>query len=428
MNRYKLKKTIGITILTALILLVPVQITVNRLPLKIAEPQDLHTEQSITSESTAQGQATQSSTAPSVQVIPEQKLTLKATLWELGYRYRDSHINADYIKDVIEYNNSNRLNQILMYIKGFREITDLKTTYNKSNEEKDFDMAVANNSTEPTDEQVNYDWTTDEISYTEYKPGTKYKLLRGLVTTPTTASSNTDQTINKPNIHIVSEPQEPTWHITTKPTILGQARTPYSGEFKLNRNQNMKNAIDKINGTKLNPGEVFSMYEALQPFTEENGYSEAGVIKGNELTQAIGGGVCQVTTTLFNAVIRSELEVLESHNHSTKVGYISPGFDATVAGKYVDFKFKNVSDHPIYIFMYIDPTINTKLDSNNKYVRAIILGEDERPDNREIEFNTTYDEESNTYNLIKTAITHREDGTTEVIKTVIRSSKYNDQT
>ena len=95
------------------------------------------------------------------------------------------------------------------------------------------------------------------------------------------------------------------------------------------------------------PGEEFSAYETVSPFSEENGYHLAGSYLNGMVVESLGGGICQVSTTLYNAVLLAELEVVERHNHSMEVSYVQPSADAAIAesaGK--DFKFRNNLDYP----------------------------------------------------------------------------------
>ncbi len=115
------------------------------------------------------------------------------------------------------------------------------------------------------------------------------------------------------------------------------------------RNMNVETALTKINDVTLYPGEIFSTNKQFGSMTYDNGYRPAPVISGGKLVDDYGGGVCQVSTTLYNAVLQAELEVVERRNHSLKVVYADYGFDATLAGDYIDFKFKNNTDSPIFI-------------------------------------------------------------------------------
>jgi vancomycin resistance protein YoaR len=115
----------------------------------------------------------------------------------------------------------------------------------------------------------------------------------------------------------------------------------------LNRSDNIKLACSRITGTVLLPGEEFSVNEALGPRTLENGYKEAPVILQNELIEGIGGGICQVSSTLYNTVLLAGLDVTERAPHSMILSYISPGRDATINEDTIDLKFINDLDYPV---------------------------------------------------------------------------------
>ncbi len=132
---------------------------------------------------------------------------------------------------------------------------------------------------------------------------------------------------------------------------IGTYSTYYSTS-NYGREQNLITGASKVNGTILMPDEVLSFNNTVAPITVENGYHEASVIVGDEYVPGLGGGLCQVSTTLYNAVIRAELEIVERDCHSFPSDYVPMGLDATVAQGYIDFKFKNTSGHPIYIVMW----------------------------------------------------------------------------
>ena len=140
------------------------------------------------------------------------------------------------------------------------------------------------------------------------------------------------------------------------------------------RCHNIELACKKLNGTILAAGEVFSMDKALGPRTVENGYKEAPIILKNELIPGAGGGVCQVTTTLYGAVLRTDLEVVERKHHSMPLGYVEPGQDATISEGYIDFKFKNSRDYPICINAFVEDNrlvirVYGKKNSNDHLVK-----------------------------------------------------------
>lgn len=115
------------------------------------------------------------------------------------------------------------------------------------------------------------------------------------------------------------------------------------------RRKNVMKATQIINGKKINPGEEFNIEQELGPRTAANGWNIGGEFVNGELVNGYGGGICQVSTTLFNAVIRSDLEIVQRSNHSQSVGYVQLGFDATISSGGPYFIFKNNTDYPIYI-------------------------------------------------------------------------------
>lgn len=133
---------------------------------------------------------------------------------------------------------------------------------------------------------------------------------------------------------------------------LSSFSSPYSGGDE-NRIQNLRNGCAKINGNIVYPGEVFSTNAVFNPCTEANGWASAGTIVGGKLEDSLGGGMCQVSTALYDAVLYAELEVVERYNHSLKVGYAPYAFDATLAGDYLDLKFRNNTGYPIYLESYL---------------------------------------------------------------------------
>lgn len=130
--------------------------------------------------------------------------------------------------------------------------------------------------------------------------------------------------------------------------ILGEFTTSFDTSSK-ERKQNIAVAADKINGYILYPKDEFSACEVLAPFTKENGYKTARGFADGQIVDSIGGGACQVTSTLYNAVLGAELTVLERHAHSMTVSYVDLGHDAAIAENLKDFRFLNSMDTPIVI-------------------------------------------------------------------------------
>lgn len=130
--------------------------------------------------------------------------------------------------------------------------------------------------------------------------------------------------------------------------LLGTFSTTYTSS-SASRANNLANAAKFINGTVLYPGDTFSTGKTINPITVENGYSIAAAYENGQVVDSIGGGVCQVSTTLYNAILKAELEIVERSNHSMIVGYVKPSMDAAIAGTYKDLKFKNNLKLPVFI-------------------------------------------------------------------------------
>lgn len=126
----------------------------------------------------------------------------------------------------------------------------------------------------------------------------------------------------------------------------------YSSNFATSSSGRAGNVIltaNRVNGTILMPGEVFSYDKTVGSRTKANGYMEAGVYVGNKVETGIGGGICQTSSTLYSAVLYANLEIVERTSHSLPVSYMPPGQDATIAEGYIDFKFRNNTDYPVKV-------------------------------------------------------------------------------
>ncbi len=175
---------------------------------------------------------------------------------------------------------------------------------------------------------------------------------------------------------VVTEPEGSAEELAYVTDLLGSYTTSFSTSSS-NRCKNLQSGAEHIDGTVLYPGEEFSAYEAVAPFTEENGYAMAGSYLNGEVVDSMGGGICQVSTTLYNAVLRAELEVTERSPHSMTVHYVDLSEDAAIAGTYKDFKFVNDTDYPIYIEAYT---------TSDKKITFNIYGKETRDSNRTISF------------------------------------------
>ena len=120
------------------------------------------------------------------------------------------------------------------------------------------------------------------------------------------------------------------------------------------RKHNIRLATRLINGTIINAGEEFSFNKTVGDRTEARGFKTAKIISDGKFVDGVGGGVCQVSSTLYNAALLSGMAITERHGHSLAVSYVEPSFDAMVSKNYCDLKFKNVEKSPVFIAAYAD--------------------------------------------------------------------------
>ena len=142
------------------------------------------------------------------------------------------------------------------------------------------------------------------------------------------------------------------------------------------RNLNIKNGVEKLDGHTIYPGESFSCNEQLVPWTEDNGWHPAGTYVDGEVQDSLGGGICQVSTTLYNALLRAEIKITKRFSHSMAVGYVDLAADAALAGDYKDLVFENNTDAPIYI----------QGKYNGGSITFNVYGHDTRPEGHRVEF------------------------------------------
>lgn len=149
---------------------------------------------------------------------------------------------------------------------------------------------------------------------------------------------------------IITEPKVTTNQIGTEafPDLISSFSTRYDTS-NAPRTTNLKLAMQKLNGYVVNPGETFSYNKALGKRTVAAGYKEAGGYAGGRVVQTLAGGICQISSTLYDAAVYANLDIVERHNHMFLAGYVGAGKDATVVYGSLDFKFKNTRKYPIMI-------------------------------------------------------------------------------
>ena len=157
--------------------------------------------------------------------------------------------------------------------------------------------------------------------------------------------------------------------------VLGTFTTNYSSSTS-ERATNIAVGTEKMDGVLLMPGETISGYERMQPFTIKNGYKMAKAYQNGLVVDSVGGGACQIATTLYQAALRAEVKITERKNHSMIVGYVQPSGDAAIAGDYKDIKVTNNRSTPIYV----------EAVTSGRNVTFTIWGKEDRSGDRTIEF------------------------------------------
>ena len=161
------------------------------------------------------------------------------------------------------------------------------------------------------------------------------------------------------------------------PDLISTFSTRYDAS-NVPRSTNLKLATDKLNGVVVMPGDTFSYNKTLGKRTTELGYKEAAGYSGGKVVPMVGGGICQISSTLYDAVVLANLEVVERHNHAFTTSYVGAGKDATVVYGSLDFKFKNTRNYPITL----------KASAQNGIAKIDIYGIKEETE-YEIEISTT---------------------------------------
>lgn len=175
-------------------------------------------------------------------------------------------------------------------------------------------------------------------AYILKKEEAKIEIIQSILNNKTTVLLEAEEIENKYTIEKLNE----------NLVLLGTATTSFSGSGE-SRVQNIKVASDSINGKLILPNSEFSTGSTFAPYTKEKGYEEATVLVNNKLATDMGGGVCQVSSTLYNTLLNSEIMVTEKHNHSIKVSYVDFGFDSVLSLNNKDLKFLNDTGYPIYV-------------------------------------------------------------------------------
>ncbi len=286
--------------------------------------------------------------------------------------------NSEVVDTIVRYGHAANI------IARYKQAKDLEHNGAEFSLELSFDEEqirtfIENNCSEWNVEAVEASMTRSGggFQYTEGSSGIRIneeESVRQIISFLTTEWNGEDATIDLGMEE--TEPATTVEELQKLTSVLGTFSTSYS-QSNAARSKNIANACTMINGMTLAPGESFSMLNTITPFTEENGYALAGSYVGDEVVESFGGGICQVSTTLYNAVIRAELNVTERHNHSMIVTYVDPSADAAIAESAgMDFRFTNNLSSTVYI----------EGSAYNGTITFTIYGVETRASNRKVSF------------------------------------------
>ena len=258
----------------------------------------------------------------------------------------------------MEWTNREVVHEAMEVAKGGNLIKQYKDKKDLQVEPKNFEVAYAPNEqavktyVEKLAEEYNRDAEEGDITFANGYP----EVTGG----ETGIAVNVDQSVSSimkalegdgTELTVVAEVQKPSVtkeELSQVKDVLGTATTYYGSSYE--RNTNVEVGASKINGTLIMPGETFSVTAAVTPFNADNGYYPAPSYESGQVVDTYGGGICQGSTTLYNAVLKAELQVDERHNHTMLVSYVDPSKDAAIAEGLMDFVFTNNTDAPIYIY------------------------------------------------------------------------------
>ncbi len=297
--------------------------------------------------------------------------------WKIDTKKMDLSYNLDKaIEDAYNLNRSgNFIENIAKTIKsnfGEKNKVKLEVNYNEEKLKNEIIEIAKDVDQDVQDARISINGS--RVNVKESKSGLKVNIedtLNNIATKLEKGNGKEELVVSK------VEPNIKTEQLQEVDTLLGSYTTKFNSGVA-GRSTNIRLAANRTNDILLMPGETFSYNKATGKRTVDNGYKDAPVIVQGVMQEGIGGGVCQVSTTLYNATLYAGLEYVELRNHSIPPSYVSKGRDATVADSGIDFVFKNNLNHPIYIKNYV----------SGNTVTCQIYGSSKDKQNIQIETNT----------------------------------------
>ncbi len=278
----------------------------------------------------------------------------------LIYKDKKYVINPNDIN--LNYNIEESVEEAYNYGKDGTYIENVKKYFKLKNEPKEIDLKTSYNEAMLSDkldkiaEEINVDKVNAKVYISDsgnisYTPSTMGKELDIAHLKENIYKSIEGKEYNDINLKVDTKaPKIDTKDAKSINSLLAEYSTKFStGKGHEGRNENIRIASNKTSNILLMPGEEFSYNSLTGVRNKANGYKDAGVIVNGKIEQGTGGGVCQVSSTIYNSVLYSGLELTAIRNHSLKSTYVPVGRDATVTDGGIDFRFKNPYNYPIYI-------------------------------------------------------------------------------
>lgn len=279
---------------------------------------------------------------------------------DITLKYNDKEYNITPNDFDLKYNFEELVDKAFYYTKTDDYFENVKRFFNLKNNKKEFSItptydeaklsAMIDNISKDINIEVKdatvYISDSGDVSKTKSRTGLELDVVSAKEDIYNAIKSKEDKIIEL-NVKVI-EPRISTDDANSVNALLAEYTTKFSTSNK-NRSENISIAAQKTSDVVLMPGEEFSYNTLTGRRTKANGYKDAPVIINGKLEEDVGGGVCQVSSTLFNSVMYSGLDITSRRNHSLKSSYVPIGQDAMVADGGSDFRFKNNYNHPVYI-------------------------------------------------------------------------------
>lgn len=308
---------------------------------------------------------------------------------DLILQYDVDEYNISPMEINLKYNIEEAVNQAFDYTKTKSYFDNLKRYFELKDKKYEieliasYDEAKLSESIQKIAQNINVEtvnakvWISD-VGSISYSPSTIGKELDIAKTKESVYNCIKNKEYKKIQLNVnLKEPKVSTENVKSVNTLLGEYKTKFSTKDQ-NRVQNIQLSAKRTSNILLMPGEEFSYNDLTLARTESNGYRNAPVIVNGVLVEGVGGGVCQVSSTLFNSVLYAGLDITSRANHSLKSGYVPIGRDAMVNDSGTNFRFKNPYSHPIYIKNTVsNGTVISKIYGSNLDKKNISIKVDE---------------------------------------------------